>query len=330
MEGPEPAPASGNPAAPSGMPPVSPGVANVAAPPDPSNRGRARRWFGGRLFGPCMALLAGGGVLWACYGPKISPGLRCATSPPMACPDGFVCVSDICLSRGSTSALGGAGGPAAGAGGDAGAGGLATDVGAGAAGGGDVGGAGGVGGAGVAGGGQPGTRTLGQTCLVSTAGPGSPSDCVDGLECVEDCGTGGGARCYQLCSLDSDCPDSACSRTARVGGHSICEIAYASCDPLATGTSCARATERCYLLSSTTSLAGNPATVCDCSSNAMGVGDPCSDSRDCAPGLLCPPQGSVAAGSGYCWRLCDLTMGNAGCQNGQACRAFGTRWGYCF
>jgi hypothetical protein len=328
MEGAEPAPPSGNQAAPSGLASASPGAVAVAARPRPSLRARAR-WFGVRRLGPSIVLLAAGGLLWACYGPKIVPGLRCATPPAMACPDGFVCVSEMCLPRGSTSALGGAAGSvagsAAGAGGDAGAAGLATDVGGGGAGGGDVAETGG------AGGGQPGTRTLGETCLASATGAaGSASDCADGLECVEDCGNGGGARCYQLCTLDSDCPDSACSRTARATGHSICEIAYASCDPLATGASCARATERCYLLSSSNSLSGSPATVCDCSLNAMAPGAPCSDSRDCAPGLVCPAQGSVGVGGGYCWRLCDLTVGNAGCQSGQACRAFGTKWGYCF
>jgi hypothetical protein len=326
MEGVEPASPSGDQAAPSGTPATSPGAAAVPARPRPLTRARAR-CFGGRLLGPSMALLVGGGFLWACYGPKISPGLRCATSPAMACPDGFVCVSEMCLPQGSASALGGAGGAAGGVaggvGGDGGAGGLATDVG-----GGGVGGAGGLGGAG---GGEPGARTLGQTCLVSATGAaGSASDCADGLECVEDCGIGGGARCYQLCASDVDCPDSACRQTPTASGHRICEIAYTSCDPLGPGDSCPHATEQCYLLSSGTSLSGRPATVCDCSSNAMGVGMPCSDSRDCAHGLVCPPQGSVAVGGGYCAHVCDLTMGNAGCLTDQACRPIDSKWGYCF
>jgi hypothetical protein len=327
MEGAEPAPPSGNQAAPSGVAPASPKAVAlaVAARPRPSLRARAR-WFGVRRLGPSIVLLAAGGLLWACYGPKIVPGLRCATPPAMACPDGFVCVSEVCLPRGSTSALGGAGGAAAGGAGDSGAGGPASDVGGGGGDGGDVAGAGGAGGV------QPGTRTLGQTCLVSATGAAGreASDCADGLECVEDCGTGGGARCYQLCTSDVDCPDSACRQIPTASGHRICEIAYATCDPLASSASCPRATEQCYLLSSGTSLSGRPATVCDCSSNAMGVGMPCSDSRDCAHGLVCPPQGSVAVGGGYCAHVCDLTMGNAGCLTDQACRPIDSKWGYCF
>jgi hypothetical protein len=315
----------------------------MAARPRAWIRACARRWFGGPLVGSATALLLGGGFLWACYGPKISPGLRCATPPAMACPDGFVCVSEVCLPQGSSAALGGAGGGAAGAGGDAGTGGgLATDVGGagvggaggeggGGGGGDDIAGAGGVGGA--AGGGQPGTRTLGQTCLASVTGTvGAASDCADGLECVGDCGAGKSARCFRLCASDADCPDSACSRMAPATGHPICEIAYSTCDPTVPAASgCPGAAERCYLLSSATSLAGGPATVCDdCSLDALGAGTPCSDSRSCAPGLVCPPQGSVAVGSGFCRHLCDPTMGNAGCQSGQACRAFGPKWGYCF
>jgi len=247
----------------------------------------------------------------------------------------------VCLPVGGPSALGGGGGAAAGGGGDPGAGGLASDVGGGGAGvgagvgGDDVGGVGGASDVGTsgAGGGQPGTRTLGQTCLASATGTaGAASDCADGLECVDDCGAGKGARCFRLCATNDDCPDSACSRMAPASGHLICEIAYTTCDPTdPTAASCAGAAERCYLLSGGTSLSGRSATVCDaCSLDARGAGMPCSDSRACAPGLVCPSEGSVAVGGGFCWHLCDLTMGNAGCQNGQACRAFGTKWGYCF
>ena len=260
--------------------------------------------------------------LSACYSPKvISGGLKCAQSSSKVCPDGFVCVQEMCLAIGAQAGSG--------AGGSGGFDGEATG---GSGAGGSVLGTGGLDGSGGTtsgtGGNRPPTRTVGQSCLISRPGDGTTTDdCVTGLVCVEDCGSAAGARCYRYCEADADCPESACSRLATAGGRKICEVPFTACDPVDGHVGCSLSTQACYLLAPLAS-GDKVASVCDCSLNALTVGEPCSDSRECAPGLLCPPPGS-GLGATYCRRACDPRDGETACSSG-ACRPLGSRWGYCF
>jgi hypothetical protein len=184
------------------------------------------------------------------------------------------------------------------------------------------GGAGGVGGAagngGSGGGGM--TRLLGQTCSPAAA------DCDPSLVCVNDCET---ARCYRPCQADADCPESACSSRLSAAGDRLCEIPFTTCDPVGGQMGCTAVAEGCYLLSASAAPGGVDELVCDCPMASGAVGEPCSDSRQCFPGLVCPPQG-IGGWGGFCQRVCDPMLGAAACSTGGACRPFGGRWGFCF
>jgi hypothetical protein len=170
-------------------------------------------------------------------------------------------------------------------------------------------------------------RQVGQTCLITNAGqPDQGDDCGPGLVCMEDCGGGGRAHCYQFCRSDAECPQSTCTRRPPGGGNQrVCEVPFANCDPQ-NNQGCADTLHGCYLLSSETRPGGTgDRTVCDCSMGQGTAGQSCSDSRDCFMGLVCPTSG---AGSGYCRRVCDPDAASPGCQGTLQCRRYGA-WGYC-
>jgi hypothetical protein len=259
----------------------------------------------------CVALGLG------CYKPKIEPGgLLCAPAPDKACPDGFVCFAGNCVSSlvgqgGTTVSTGGRGG-STGSGGQSGTGG--APVGSGGS---------GSGGASVPDAGS--RRAVGDPCTIVNSGqPDQSDDCESDAVCVDDCVPT--SHCYRLCSADVDCPTSACTRkTAEASPRQICDVSFVTCDPQAqAGCSTNSA---CYLLSSMQTATGTDRTVCDCSMNAGAPGEACTDSRQCSPGLVCPP--ADVPGGGACRHICDTTALLSGCGVG-TCYPFGTKWGYCY
>jgi hypothetical protein len=312
---------------------------------------------GGVAFAIALGIVAAG-----CYRPSVASG-RVYCGPPQGkrCPDGFECAGDVCVTKGSAPGTGGAAGTggARGSGGRTGGDGSVDQVS-------DAGSDAGdalepcieprescvpmtgvscdpycrtgcsdcrqkcsinTAGVLVCSAGSRRNRAVGETCLISSPGQGNQSDdCGPGLVCMADCGGGGGARCYAFCRSDVDCLFSACTRTAPGGVHKVCEVPFTTCNPQDGRTGCASTTESCYLLASQAAPLGGQRTVCDCSMAAAGVSEPCTDSRECLPGLVCPVGGLL--GSGYCRRVCSPTSPTT-CQ-GTVCRPYGVQWGYCF
>jgi len=266
-----------------------------------------------------VALVAG------CYKPDVqSGGLTCATAPAKACPDGFTCVGTVCVNGSSmpdaSAGSGGHGGTASGGrggtGGRLGSGGMVGTGGAVST--------GGVMGSGGSAPGQP--RAVGETCAVTNAGTPDQSDnCVSGAVCAQDCAQ---SICFQTCNTDDDCPKSSCTRTTP-SGTKICELTYNTCDPHSAGAQQGCDGTYCYLLSSLPSPGNGNRTVCDCPTDEKGLNEACSDSRECFPGLVCPP--ATMPGGGACRQACDPHMLlNTGCPLPVGCNTYGPSWGYCY
>lgn len=260
---------------------------------------RARRERTGSVAAARLGLLIACAI--GCYKPAIeSGGLQCATSGK-ACPDGFACFGGMCV---STSGTAGSGSGGSGGGGRSGSGGTP----------------GGSGGANDVDSGEP--RGVGETCTIMNRGQADQSDdCQTGSVCMDDCLPQ--SHCYHICSSDNDCPTSACTRM--FGAVRICEISFGTCDPKNGHQGC-DAADGCYLLSSQTSGGDSPG-VCDCSMDARAPGEACTDSRQCIPGLVCPP--ATALGGGACRYVCDITAAATGCALNLTCLSLGTKWGYC-
>ena len=322
-------------------------------------------------------VLAGGG----CYKPNIkSGGLACGAGN--ACPDGFRCdvtlATPLCVNGG----LGGAAGT--GAGGKAGAGGSATGGQTGSGGQTGAGGTGGTGGvmclpaitgctsSYVDGGAcdpvcNVGCPSCDEKCSVNMAGnmtcnpspPGRPTvgfmqpcdvvqptgdvatqtdDCAPGQVCLQQttCGT----LCYQFCRTNADCASQNCGRDI-ANGLKVCDVTPTPCDPtLMTPCSASTIQSRCFI-SGQTGL-----TLCDCPNyKQLGtIGDGCTHSRDCFPGLVCY-NNTGAIGGSRCFRACRLPTdggapdaGSSTCAGGAAnCKpmllpmngTFSAVWGYC-
>ena len=261
-----------------------------------------------------------------CYKPSVeSGGLRCATGAK-ACPDGFTCTGDFCVSSSEvpdgsvgTGGHGGASGGHVGSGGQLGSGGLPGT--------GGVSGTGGI----TGGGGNMSDvpRAVGETCTITDLDAADQSDnCVTGAVCAQDCAQN---ICFPTCSTDDDCPTSSCTRVT-MSGTKICELAYMACDPHAQpGQQGCGGSTYCYLLSSASAPSGGSRTVCDCNTGEGMVGSACMDSRDCFPGLVCPV--ATAPGGGFCRQACDPSglLTTTGCSSlTSGCHAYGPKWGYCY
>jgi hypothetical protein len=263
-----------------------------------TNRGSARAF--GLLFGLGLA---------SCYNPKVTPGgLQCAAPPAKACPDDFECRTDlnVCVRPGA----GGSGGNMmTGSGGVSGSGGNGT------------------------GGSSPDAgrvHLLGEACTIFNRGSANQSDDCDpttNLVCVDD--ACGGSKCFRNCTADSDCPTSACTRAAPNGAGRLCELPFVACNPQDGHAGCPNAALGCFLLSSDQSPQGGDRTVCDCSVASGSVNSPCTEVRDCFPGLVCPALGNGPA-IDTCQRVCNPTAAVTGCSNGETCHPYGATWGYCF
>jgi hypothetical protein len=142
--------------------------------------------------------------------------------------------------------------------------------------------------------------------------------CAPGLVCLAD---GCGARCYQFCKADKDCPSSVCSKDAG-GGQKVCDVPNATCDPVkaggADGCGSSMDTLVCYVSSTV-----KDRTFCDCPFEAGAANSPCTLSRDCFAGLAC-----VAS---QCRQVCNLTKGSTDCAPGQTCYKLNgsDKYGYC-
>ena len=260
-----------------------------------------------------------------CYKPNVeSGGLTCASAPAKPCPDGFTCVGAVCVSATAPDAAVGSGGHGGTASGGHGSGGHLASGGAPGTGG-QVS-TGGVVGSGGTPPGQP--RAVGESCTITDLdAPDQSDNCQAGATCVEDCAQN---VCFRTCNTDDDCPGASCTRMTK-SGIKFCELAYTACDPHAASMEqgCAGSTS-CYLLSSTPAPGGGDRTVCDCPVDEKGLNEPCTESRDCFPGLVCPA--STAPGGGFCRQACDpnMVLNTTGCQLLVACNRYGPNWGYCY
>jgi hypothetical protein len=160
------------------------------------------------------------------------------------------------------------------------------------------------------------TPSLFGTCQARNVGTASQSDnCAAGQVCLQL--TTCNFECYQFCRSDADCSGSTCTRDLG-NGRLGCEVPPAdNCDPvkLKTGASdgCPGGNLSSCYLSGTTEH-----TVCDCQNNGTSgsVSSPCTQSRDCFPGLVCADEGRGA----QCYQVCrlpgdggvDLTRADAG------------------
>jgi len=133
------------------------------------------------------------------------------------------------------------------------------------------------------------------------------------------------AWCFALCASDNDCAaiNSSCvhrpigSTAAGAPVAQVCDVPFAVCDPIM-NTGCTGSKKFCYLASP--DLAGNSRTVCDFTTGSSGPGESCGWSRDCFPGLVCPP------GVGRCVAPC--INGSNTCTVG-TCQPYGATYGYC-
>jgi hypothetical protein len=163
-------------------------------------------------------------------------------------------------------------------------------------------------------------RGLGESCDISSLKAASQTDnCAPGLVCFTDsCG----ARCYQFCKTDADCPMSTCTRDAG-GGVKICDVQATTCNPVKNNgqpTGCPAVVQGCYL-----SATLGDRTVCDCEFMAGGTNASCTIPRDCFPGLTC--VGPV--GSSVCRPAC--TLGSTDCGPLSTCTMLngGKKFGFC-
>jgi hypothetical protein len=150
------------------------------------------------------------------------------------------------------------------------------------------------------------------SCIPSMIGtdPATQSDnCQPGTACINR--NACGARCYKFCRSDSDCPSAASCSVDAGGGNTFCDVPVVACDPVngaATkpgSSGCSGNTQSCYISGDTGT------TVCDCyQGSGVGLGQPCTRSRDCYGGLACTdPFGNVGK---KCYKVCRLSSADGG------------------
>jgi hypothetical protein len=180
----------------------------------------------------------------------------------------------------------------------------------------------------------PPVGVLGTCGQVSAGLPNQTDNCAPGTVCLApECNP----RCFKFCRSDADCGDGAiCSRDAG-GGHKLCDVPPASCDPTKAQTGCDAGAEGCYL------GADNRQTICDCPFNGlhMGGGVPngqlCEESRQCGIGFACF-NFTGQPDNARCVQVCHLMVPDGGvsdCKGGIACNPFTASnvppqiYGYC-
>jgi hypothetical protein len=151
--------------------------------------------------------------------------------------------------------------------------------------------------------------------------------CGPGLLCLNDSCFG---RCYQFCSVDADCPNSFCSRSAP-GGLKLCDVPNADCNPIGLANNCPAAAPGCYI-----SFNHPEHTICDCG-GGTSPSAACSGSRSCLPGGLLCVDPTNDGGTSFCQPVCQLD-GGAGCPGSVPCHPYtgsspsntpNPKYGYC-
>jgi hypothetical protein len=136
-------------------------------------------------------------------------------------------------------------------------------------------------------------------------------NCQPGSACVAHnvCGQ----RCYQFCRSNADCQQTGatCSIDAG-GGQKYCDVPTVACDPVNGLSSSMPPYSKCPLPGGCYLSADSGNTLCDCYSNngPRGVGDTCTRSRDCYPGLVCIDPTSNSGK--HCYKVCRLPSGDGG------------------
>jgi hypothetical protein len=156
--------------------------------------------------------------------------------------------------------------------------------------------------------GKAGTKDVGAVCT-----PSLQSDCMPGLYCQPECGTG---RCYRICDATdrSICgAGSMCNLAGNSGTFSftLCSLAAGGmCDAVAQ-TGCAAPAFACY---------PTVPTECDCP-GTVATGQPCIFAADCERGASCI---GLTMTTKVCLQTCK---GSADCTSGTCMNA--SPYGYC-
>jgi hypothetical protein len=162
--------------------------------------------------------------------------------------------------------------------------------------------------------GKAGTKTVGAVCA-----PSLESDCMPGLYCQPECGTG---RCYRICDASdksvcgtgSSCNVAASPPSDAGISFTLCSlVAAGTCDPIAQ-TGCETAAFACY-----------PTTPneCDCPGTVPN-GTGCTFAADCVRGSSCI---QLSSSTKMCLQTC---RSNTDCTAGGACNTQASAsYGFC-
>lgn len=179
---------------------------------------------------------------------------------------------------------------------------------------------------------REGAVSAGGACTVSYGThPARYDDCAVGAICLSD--GFGTSHCFGLCRTAVDCPGRACTARPLSGETAIrvCDPPYHNCsstsepccDPLS--SSGCGADQYCYLVSpQPPSL--DSWTVCEYVTGGTSVGQLCTSSRECLPGLACYLS-TPSATAGECRQVCNPALPDS-CATG-TCTPYGTQWGVC-
>ena len=161
--------------------------------------------------------------------------------------------------------------------------------------------------------GKAGTKDVGAVCT-----PSLESDCMPGLYCQPECGTG---RCYKICDASdtgicgtgSKCNLAGSSRSdAGAFSFTLCSLVTdGKCDPVAQ-TGCKDPAFACYPTS--------PATECDCP-GTVANGQACLFAAQCGRGSSCI---GLSMTTQICLQTCKI---GADCTSGTCMNA--APYGYC-
>lgn len=160
--------------------------------------------------------------------------------------------------------------------------------------------------------GKPGTKDVGAVCT-----PSLESDCMPGLYCQPECGTG---RCYRICDASATGACGAGS-TCNLRGRSSSDagtISFTLCSLVAGGTCDAVGQTGC--VASAFACYPTVPTECDCP-GAVATGQTCAFAADCQRGASCIGLTSTTK---VCLQTCKTT---ADCTTGTCMNA--SPYGYC-
>ena len=164
--------------------------------------------------------------------------------------------------------------------------------------------------------GKAGTKDVGAVCT-----PSLESDCMPGLYCQPECGTG---RCYRICDSSDKAvcgAGSTCGVTGKASGDggtlsfTLCSL-VSTCDAVSQTGGCTMPFA-CYPTGAT-----NPATVCECGGTFPTLHS-CSFVDQCTRGDNCVDVGMATP---ICLQTCK---GNGDCVSPATCMNQVAGYGYC-